>query len=100
MDPDEEKVKKYLEERGFTCKRFSKKETRAGKTPDFRVFRNGDFVFFCEVKSSPKDYWLDKLLEGAPPGQIVGGGRSDPIFNRLTTDIHSAVKQVEAVNPD
>jgi hypothetical protein len=100
MDPDEEKLKKYLEERGFTCERFSKEETRTGKTPDFRVFRGGDFVFFCEVKSSPKDRWLDKLLEGATPGEIVGGGRSDPIFNRLTADIHSAVKQFNAVNPD
>lgn len=99
FDPDEDKVKKYIEERGLSCKRFSKEETRAGKTPDFRVFQDGEFGFFCEVKSSPKDRWLDKQLENAPPGEIVGGGRSDPIFNRLTTDLHSALKQFEAVNP-
>ena len=96
IDPDEVMVKKYLEERGFTCERFSKEETRLGKTPDFCVFQDGTFVFFCEVKSSPKDRWLDKLLEDAPPGKIMGGGRSDPIFNRLTTDLHSAVKQLDA----
>ena len=55
MDPDEERVKSYLEGKGFTAGRFSKAETRAGKTPDFRVSRNSEFLFFCEVKSSPAD---------------------------------------------
>lgn len=98
MDPDEERVKSYLQGRGFTPERFSKLETRSGKTPDFRVSRNGVFVFYCEVKSSPKDRWLDKLLEGAVPGEVVSDFRNDPIFNRLTADIHEAVKQFDAVN--
>lgn len=33
MAPDEEKVKHYLEEHGFTVERFPKTETRAGKIP-------------------------------------------------------------------
>lgn len=49
MDPDEEKVKHYLEERGFTVERFTKTETRIGKTPDFRVFRKGGF---CSIARS------------------------------------------------
>lgn len=100
MDPDEEKVKSYLEERGFTVERFPKTETRAGKTPDFRVFRNGEFLFYCEVKSSPEDRWLDEQLNRAAPGELAGGARNDPIFNRLTKDIHEAVKQFDAVNKD
>lgn len=101
MDPDEEKVKNYLEERrGFTVERFSKKETRVGKTPDFRVFRNEEFLFYCEVKSSLEDRWLDKQLDSAAPGELVGGARNDPIFNRLTKDIHEAAKQFDAVNED
>lgn len=100
MDPDEEKVKRYLEDRGFTVECFSKTETRAGKTPDFRVFRNGEFLFYCEVKSSPEDRWLDEQLNSAAPGELAGGARSDPIFNRLTADIHEAVKQFDAVNKD
>lgn len=100
MDPDEEKVKHYLEERGFTVERFSKTERRAGKTPDFRVLRNGAFLFYCEVKSSPEDQWLDEQLSSAAPGELAGGARSDPIFNRLTKDIHEAVKQFNAVNKD
>ncbi len=98
MDPDEEKVKRYLEERGVTVERFSKAEMRSGKTPDFRVLRNGEFIFYCEVKSSPEDRWLDEQLNNAAPGELVGGARNDPIFNRLTADIHEAVKQFDAVN--
>ena len=100
MDPDEEKVKRYLEERGFTVERFSKTETRVGKTPDFRVFRNAEFLFYCEVKSIPEDRWLDEQLNSAAPGELAGGARNDPIFSRLTKDIHEAVKQFDAVNND
>lgn len=100
MDPDEEKVKHYLEERGFTVERFSKTETRAGKKADFRVLRNGEFLFYCEVKSSPEDRWLDEQLDSAARGELAGGARNDPIFNRLTKDIHEAVKQFDAVNKD
>ena len=100
MDPDEERVKNYLEDRKLTAERFSKAETRAGKTPDFRVFRNGEFLFYCEVKSSPEDRWLDNQLNNAARGEIVGGARNDPIFNRLTSDIHESMKQFDGVNKD
>lgn len=100
MDPDEEKVKCYLENRGFTAERFSKAEMRTGKTPDFRVFRDGEFLFYCEVKSSPEDRWLAEQLNNAAPGELAGGARNDPIFNRLTADIHEAVKQFDAVNKE
>ncbi|MBN1841555.1 MAG: hypothetical protein JW883_04625 [Deltaproteobacteria bacterium] len=100
MEPDEERVKIYLEGKGLTAERFSKAETRTGKTPDFRVSRNGEFLFFCEVKSSPEDRWLDEQLREASPGELAGGARNDPIFNRLTTDVHEAVKQFDAVNKD
>lgn len=100
MDIDEERVKRYLEDRGLTAERFSKGEKRAGKTPDFRVFRNGEFLFYCEVKSSPEDRWLNEQLNDAAPDELVGGLRNDPIFNRLTVDIHEAVKQFDAVNRD
>lgn len=55
MGVDEERVKGYLEHRGFTVERFSKAEMRSGKTPDFRVLRNGRFLFFCgELKRELK----------------------------------------------
>lgn len=100
MDADEERVKAYLEKLGFTCDTFSKEEKRVSKTPDFRVSQMNDFLFFCEVKSSQEDCWLDEQLESAISGEIVGGTRNDPIFNRLATHIHTALKQFSIVNPD
>lgn len=100
MDSDEKKVKNYLEIRGLTVEYFSRAEMRTGKTPDFRVFKNGKLLFYCEVKSSLKDRWLDSQLKNSDSSKLIGGSRSDPIFNRLSTHIHQAVKQFEAVNKD
>jgi hypothetical protein len=86
MDTNEEKVERYLTDRGFSLERFSKTARRTGKTPDFRVFKDKQFAFFCEVKSIDLDTWF-------------GGLKNDPTFNRLTSDIHDAVKQFNAVNP-
>jgi len=96
---DEELVVQLLADRGLRAERFSKTERRQGKTPDFRVFHGEELKFYCEVKSVEKDTWLDKKFDAAAPGEIVGGLRDDPVFNRLTDDIHKAVAQFLAVNP-
>lgn len=82
---DEAIVVQYLTKRRFRCTSFTKAERRRGKTPDFRVYREDDFLFFCEAKSIASDKWL-------------GGTRSDPIPNRISADIHDAVQQFDAVN--
>ena len=97
---DEELVVRLLQNKGLRAERFSKAERREGKTPDFRVFKDDVLKSFCEVKSVEKDAWLDKKLDAATLGEIVGGLRDDPVFNRLTDDIHKAVAQFLAVNPD
>jgi hypothetical protein len=85
MTSDENQVAAYLAKLGLTATSFSKEERRTGKTPDFRILVDNAVAFFCEVKSINKD--------------TVEGLRKDPIFNRLTDDIHTAVKQFDAVNP-
>jgi hypothetical protein len=55
-------------------------------------------VGYCEVKA-PNDPWLDELLDKAPPLTVVGGGRPDPIFNRLARLLTKADAQFAAVNP-
>lgn len=85
VDADENIVAEFLAKKGLTATEFQKQERRNGKTPDFRVLRNEDFAFFCEVKTIEKD--------------MVEGLRKDPTFNRLTDDIHTAVKQFDTVNP-
>ena len=98
MRADEDRVSRYLEQHHLTTVRFSKQEMRESKTPDFRVLLDDSVIFFCEVKSSLRDRWLDKRLEAVQPGDLAGGARNDPIFNRLTSDIHDSVKQFDAVN--
>jgi hypothetical protein len=70
----------------LTCRRFNKTEMFKRKTPDFRVFKGDELSFYCEVKEIVKDEWAN-------------GVRSDPIFNRLSDDIHAAAKQFVSVNP-
>jgi len=95
----EDKVKEFLETYQLRPERFTSAEMASGKTPDFRVFSGSDLKLYCEVKSPEQDTWLDDQLDAAMPGEIVGGLRNDPIFNRLTAHIHKARKQFDAVNP-
>ena len=99
MNSDEARVKEYLSCYGLQARRFLRVEKRH-KTPDFRVMHLNECVFFCEVKSVERDTWLDKQFECAAPGTHAGGSRPDPIFNRLTKDIHTAIKQFDTVNPN
>lgn len=92
-------VAAYFEGHGLRLSRFSKNETRAGKTPDFRVMDDVRLFAYCEVKS-PRDEWLDEQIDQAEPGEIVGRPRPDPIFNRLSTMVGKAAKQFNAVNPE
>lgn len=68
-------------------------------TPDFQVIKNGTLVAYCELKS-PRDDWLDKLLDMVKPYQIVGGGRNDPTFNRIGRLAQKAADQFRAVNDE
>jgi hypothetical protein len=89
----------FFHNRGFQCARFSKEEMATGPTPDFRVYKNIEFRFFCEVKSIRKCDWLESMLEVVPPGTIVEREQDDPTFNHIVKDIHQAVRQFDAVNP-
>lgn len=95
---DEEKIATYFSSHGLSTTRFSKNEQQSGKTPDFRASVNGNLIAYCEVKSIVRDSWLVRLFAKAVPGKIVGGLRDDPVFNRLTDDVHTAAQQFDAVN--
>lgn len=100
MSDSETIIAEFLGKYGLLTERYSKSERRAGKTPDYKELHEGELKFFCEVTNSEKDKWLDNLLDQAEPGEIVGGIRNDPVFNRLTNHIHKARSQFDAVNPD
>jgi len=93
-------VQQVIETRGFKCERFSKAERVRGKTPDFRVSRDGIIQFYLEVKSLLGEDPLDVALFDIEPFQIATILRNDPRFNRVAGAIHKAVKQFDAVNPD
>ena len=95
----EARVCEYFTSRGLRVERFNKAEMKQGRTPDFRVFANDEFAFYCEVKTAQEDEWLDRQLDAAPPETLVGGLRPDPTYNRISNQIHSAVGQFDAVNP-
>lgn len=78
--------------------RFDKAALQGGRTPDFRVLLEGQFVFFCEVKTAQEEEWLDQELAKVPPGMLAGGARPDPTFSRISNHIHSAAGQFDAVN--
>ena len=91
----------FFAQYGLTCARYSKTELRAGgKSPDFRVYKEKEFVLYSEAKRIQEDSWLDNQLKAAPSLAQVGGLRPDPIPNRIADDIYTAAKQFKAVNPD
>ena len=96
---DESLVAAFWRRKGFEPQRFDKSETRFAKTPDFKLYRDGHLVAFCEVKTLMRDAWLDGMLDKAGPGELVGGLRQDPIYNRISNAVHTAVRQLESVNP-
>jgi hypothetical protein len=99
IQPDNERVKELFQAYALRCEQFSKEEMHESKTPDFRVYQGSEMAFFCEVKSAAEDEWLNRQLDSAPAGMLVGGARHDPIYNRIENKIHEAIKQFDAVNP-
>jgi hypothetical protein len=97
---DNQRVRQLFETYNLRAEGFSKEKMCQSKTPDFRVYRGSEFVFFCEVKSAVEDEWLDRQLLSAPTETLVGGVRQDPIYNRIENKIHQAVQQFDAVNPN
>jgi hypothetical protein len=100
LSSDEALVNGYWQGQGFKVGSFGKSEMRDLKTPDFRLSRDGVDLALCEVKSFQRDEWLENQMKGAKPGEAAGGLRNDPIFNRISNAIHTAVKQFESVNSD
>jgi hypothetical protein len=100
LSSDEALVLGYWRGEGFEVGSFSKREMRDFKTPDFRISRDGVEVALCEVKSFQRDNWLEDQLKNAPSGELVGGLRPDPIFNRISNAVHTAYRQFESANSD
>lgn len=98
LSSDEALALGHWQRKGFEVGAFAKREMRDWKTPDFRLSRDGVEVALCEVKSFQRDSWLEDQLKDSTPGELVGGLRPDPIFNRISNAVHTAFKQFDSVN--
>jgi len=98
-EKDESSVATFWQDRGFEARRFDKNEIRSSKTPDLKLYLQDHLVAFCEVKTFQHEAWLDRALERAAPGELAGGLRRDPIYNRISNAVHTTVRQLETANP-
>jgi hypothetical protein len=82
---DELLVAEFLKTKGLSPQRFGKAE-HTSETPDFRLLSGEVLVGFCEVKSRVYTPWE--------------GVEKDTTTDGLSADIHKAVSQFDAVNPE
>ena len=85
MKDDKKSAIAYFKFKGIDARPISEKTP--GKTPDLKLY-SGDSLFgYCEIKSIV-DY------------EFIGGGRSDPTYNKIQNKIHVAAKQFSCHNPN
>jgi hypothetical protein len=80
---------------GITLGRYTAAELRQGKTSDFKLYKDGQLVGFCELKSPIDDY----VFDSPPPGQPAVR-RNIPYYRKLGSHVRYAAKQFDAVNKD
>jgi hypothetical protein len=74
--------------------RYSDIALKSGKTPDFKLLKDGTLHGFCEVKS-PRDNYVF----GAPNESGFAVRENVPTRRKLGSHIRQASKQFKAVNP-
>lgn len=75
-------VKEFLESLGLEARRIPEKSS---KTPDYEVYLDGQLVFYCEEKTIEHDEFE--------------GGKNDPAYNSISSQVHKATKQFKSINP-
>lgn len=80
---------------GVALEAYDDAELKQGKTPDFKLRKNGALCGFCELKS-PRD---DFILAAPEPGRMAVR-KNLPYYRKLGSFVKNAVKQFDAVNAD
>jgi ribosomal protein L30 len=89
--------KDLFDPKGIVLHKFGRKEKR--KNPDFKLYKDGKLVAYCEVKS-PRDDWAFDFPHDLQPGEHLAKVRRDPTAINLADHIGKAAEQFDAVNPD
>lgn len=80
---------------GMIPMRFTPEESaQYGQTPDYKVYKDGELAFYCEVKTIEK--------ESAANGSHVRDSeeaRREHTYNKISGKIHEANHQFKSVNP-
>jgi hypothetical protein len=97
MNKTEAIVQDVMNKHGLDPRRYQSANL-GGKSPDFEVYKDDTFAFFCEVKGIDQSNVISQLAN-EPPLTVAGGEQPEP-KNRLTSHIHTAVKQFDSVNPN
>lgn len=78
---------------GITLEPYGRGELNRGKTPDFKLMKDGQLVGYCEVKSlfDPGE------IENPPEGKMAVR-KNLPYYRKLGQHVRGAVQQLDAVN--
>jgi len=74
---------------------YSDAARRRGKTPDFKLFKDGKLCGFCELKSPRDDFIFESPAEGEAAVR-----ENLPFHRKLGSHIRYAASQFDAVNPN
>jgi large subunit ribosomal protein L30 len=66
-----------------------------GKTPDFKLVRDGVLQGYCEMKSPRDDFIFEFPEDGAPAIR-----KDVPFYRKLASHVRRAARQFDAVNPE
>ena len=97
--PDEAKDIQLLRdlifnENGIVLEPYDAAALNRGKTPDFKLMKDGQLVGYCELKSP----WDFGALEDPPAGGMAVR-RNLPFYRKLGNEVRGASQQFDAENP-
>ena len=79
---------------GIVLEPYDKAALNRGKTPDFKLMKDGQLVGYCEVKS----LFDPEALEDPPEGAMAVR-KNLPFYRKLGQHVRGAVEQLRAENP-
>lgn len=80
---------------GIVLEPYDKKALNGGKTPDFKLMKDGELIGYCEIKSL-----FDPEPLRIPPDSEMAVRKNLPFYRKLGQHIRGAVQQLEAENPE
>lgn len=84
-----------FEPNGIAAETYDDDDRNKGKTPDFKLIKDGTLAGYCELKSPRDDY----IFETPPPGQAAIR-KNVPFYRKIGSFIKRGAMQLDAVNPN